>query len=203
MPKQKRKQAESDRKNSADDRGQLLRVFRKSYGVALKEITKLTGLSQPMLTRFETGTRKLSADAWGRVESAITRIREKKEAARTAELAKAQQTAAKLGGPFQNLFGVFADPQSPEGKEYLQKLGEATSWLAEEERKEAERWVQAELGSSATGEALSREWNEHIATSMHPQLLEYAKKVTQERDALKARVAELEQELRSLKEPKQ
>ena len=172
----------------------LLKKFRKDFDISLAELAKEAKLSEAMLSRFEAGNRKLSPEAWTRVRSTIQRLLAEDEARRKTERAKAEQTAEKLGVPFTGLFGV--DPQSPESR---RRLEEAALWLAKSEgltlseslRREAERLAQAKLGSSATGEALREELTEHLIQ----QALEYAEKVTRERDQLKARVAELEQEL--------
>ena len=84
MPTSKRHQTESERKKSADERGRLLREFRKVYDVTLEEMAQRVGLSQPMLTRFETGTRNLSADAWTRLFIAMGEIEKEKGAASKA-----------------------------------------------------------------------------------------------------------------------
>lgn len=87
MTKHKRRQAESGRKKSADERGRLIRDFRKVYDVTLEDMAKRVGLSQPMLTRFETGTRNLSADAWARLLIAMREIgKEKGEAERKRQV---------------------------------------------------------------------------------------------------------------------
>ena len=91
MTKRKKRQADSGRKKSPDDRGRLVRAFRKSYDVTLEEMAKRVGLSQPMLTRFETGTRNLSAGAWASLLVAMSEIEKEKGAERKARFDELQK----------------------------------------------------------------------------------------------------------------
>ena len=48
----------TERGNMADNNN--LRAFRKYYGLSLKDVSAVSGLSAPMLSRVETGHRELS-----------------------------------------------------------------------------------------------------------------------------------------------
>src|SRR6185437_8861500 len=86
-------------------RRKLLRAFRKQYGITLAELGKVAGVSQPMLSQFERDDRDLSAQAWTRVLGAMARLLTEANAKRAAEIAKAGQTAAKLGATGPDIFG--------------------------------------------------------------------------------------------------
>lgn len=111
MPTRKRHQPESERKKSADERGRLLREFRKVYDVTLEDMAQRVGLSQPMLTRFETGTRNLSTDAWTRLFIAMGEIEKEKGAAIKARFDELQKQWLKSLSPnLENPFALFALP---------------------------------------------------------------------------------------------
>jgi transcriptional regulator with XRE-family HTH domain len=103
--------SEKTENTDAKERGELLRRFRKSYGVTLEELAARVQLSQPMLTRFETGSRNLSADAWTRVLVELGKIEKEKN----TERAKASKIAVMLGlGITEILLSPFAGPVARE-----------------------------------------------------------------------------------------
>lgn len=89
---------------SLGQRRKLLRTFRKQFGITLDDLGDLAGLSKAMLSRFEAGKRDLSADAWSHLLEKISELVSEGQgnlrwdpAKRLAGIAKARQTAAKLG----------------------------------------------------------------------------------------------------------
>lgn len=89
---------------SLGQRRKLLRTFRKQFGITLDDLGELAGLSKAMLSRFESGNRDLSADAWSYLLEKISELVSEGRgnltwdpAKRAAGVAKARQTAAKLG----------------------------------------------------------------------------------------------------------
>jgi transcriptional regulator with XRE-family HTH domain len=150
-------------------RRKLLRAFRKQYGITLTEFGKVAGLSNPMLSQFENRARVLSDEAWSRVLAAMSKLLSEDEAKRKRELAKAEQTATKLG-VFGGLFGGQQDAEHL--REYLR---------AQEVWKALETLVRAHLGQTATAEALSEEINLRIVI---PQQRYYVKVIEQERAQL-------------------
>lgn len=89
---------------SLGQRRKLLRTFRKQFGITLDDLGELAGLSKAMLSRFESGKRDLSADAWSHLLEKISELVSEGQgnltwdpARRLAGIAKARQTAARLG----------------------------------------------------------------------------------------------------------
>src|SRR5580704_2046878 len=79
------------------ERRKLLRLFRKQNRMSLSALGELAGLSQPLLSQFENGDRDLSEEAWTRVLDAMEKFLLRANANYKAEIAQAQETAAKLG----------------------------------------------------------------------------------------------------------
>jgi len=78
-------------------RRKLLRKFREQYDITLTEFGKHARLSHPMLSQFERGDRDLSPEAWARVLAAMSSLLAEDNGKRLAEIAEAEETAAKLG----------------------------------------------------------------------------------------------------------
>lgn len=206
----RKSQADSGRKKSADERGRLLRDFRKVYGVTLEEMAKLIGLSQPMLTRFETGTRNLSADAWARLLIAMGKIGKKKGAERKTRFDELQKQWMKnLLTPFSDSSAIEAEQQRivEEDKSSLE-LSKAIAGQLPEFIPEMEKDVLASIlthirknPEKGAREYLALlEWRQKILDLEKKGYALMPKSVEEERDQLKARVAELEQELKAYQE---
>jgi|HubBroStandDraft_6_1064221.scaffolds.fasta_scaffold624439_2 transcriptional regulator with XRE-family HTH domain len=115
------------------ERRKLLRLFRKQNRMSLSALGELAGLSQPMLSQFENGDRDLSEEAWTRVLDAMEKFLLRANANYKAEIAQAQETAAKLGArPYRGF---------KEALEHidLKSLLEHSSKVLEEKKSQAER----------------------------------------------------------------
>lgn len=219
MTKRKKGQVDSGRKKSADDRGRLLRAFRKFYAVTLEQMAEIAGLSQPMLTRFETGTRNISVDAWTRVTDAMRSIAEEKgetatkmlnppvglslwnifkaEEQRTKEYAEAEAAAATLQELQDGIASVLAVAKSKtlrqlKNPKFAKQLLEHYWALIE--------WRQKLLDLEAKGYAMRPKPKsiEEVIFELDAQGFAVIPKSMFEQ--LKARVAELEKELRAYQE---
>lgn len=65
---------------SAKERGKVLRQFRKSVNLSMKEVGDSCGLSESMISLFETGKKDLSEHAFERVQKAIVNALKDREA---------------------------------------------------------------------------------------------------------------------------
>ncbi len=91
------KQAEKTKTIPLRERRKLVREFREQTNLGLTELASIAGLSQPMLSQFENGVRNLSEEAWARVLAAMEKFLLTANENYKAEIAKAEETAAKLG----------------------------------------------------------------------------------------------------------
>src|SRR5271155_956131 len=78
-------------------RRKMVRSFRKHARLNLAKLGELSGLSQPMLSRFESGKRNLSDAAWERLLNAIETFLVNQNEQLNSEIKKAKQAAAKAG----------------------------------------------------------------------------------------------------------
>lgn len=189
------------------DKRKLLRAFRKQYGLTLTELGKVAGVSQPMLSQFERGDRDLSPEAWERVHQAIGNLLREDAERRRAERDKAVETATKLFNVPDGLsFNVFktqeqSDREWADAHAASVRLQEIAPIAEELQRVEEEKLakdpaarrklLQAHIDLRASVDANNRK----IAELDAQGYVMMPKAVEEERDQLKARVAELEQEL--------
>jgi transcriptional regulator with XRE-family HTH domain len=158
-------------KVSLRERRKLLRDFRRQYGITLDDLGKKAELSKAMLSRFEAGNRDLSAEAWTRVLDAMGKLLVEDDAKRKAEIAKAEQTAEKLGA-WPNVGAIFSgDLLGSFGK---QKSEEQPTFTPEQIKVQDDLLI--EMEKSFTKE----------------QVLQGYKVILRERDELKAQVEKLE-----------
>jgi transcriptional regulator with XRE-family HTH domain len=75
------------KKFSHEERRKAIREFRRDLNLSQTEFASLAGIGPSMLSRFENGNRDLSAEAYERVENAITDALAKKKAQRGVPLA--------------------------------------------------------------------------------------------------------------------
>jgi transcriptional regulator with XRE-family HTH domain len=208
MTKRKKRQPDSGRKKSADERGPLLRGFRKVYDVTLDEMAKLVGLSQPMLTRFETGTRNISTDAWARLLIAMDKIEKERGA----------ETKARFEELNKKWFETFIpDANNPLAFFELPTIEAEICRIADKDqsRQQMKKAIAVQLPGviavteeaaladirRSPGQFLQRhlalaEWCQKILALEAQGYVLMPKAVEEERDQLKVRVAELEQELK-------
>jgi transcriptional regulator with XRE-family HTH domain len=205
----------------------LLRKFREQYGITLVELGKLAGISQPMLSQFESGDRNLSPDAWADVLIAIGKLLEEYEAKRNEQFLKAKETAAKLtNSPLPSfippLMAEALLSPTPETQEQIETRAEFFSeveqvandiaaGLATLDPHEWDRYKallaeppnadNAEKFRQALSEALVaiERTNAAIADLHQKGYVILPASVEQERDQLRQRVAALEAEIRDLK----
>lgn len=162
-------------------RRKLLRTFRKQYGITLDELGDLTDLSKSMLSLFDNGERDLSSEAWTRVLTAMSNLIADDNAKRLAEIAKAKETATKLGA-----FGVPGD--------VLEHLLKSDEQFAKEQAEiDAER-IRLEEQGKLSDQILSEQKDNALA-----YILANPETVLQMYVEKDRRIAELEEELRALK----
>jgi transcriptional regulator with XRE-family HTH domain len=106
-----------DKKLPLRERRRLVRAFRKQTHLTLVELAELVGLSHAMLSQFENGKVNLSEASWVRLYEAMGEFLRTAKENYQAEIAKAEETAAKLG-----VSGLLRAQTEPELDDILSRM---------------------------------------------------------------------------------
>lgn len=196
--------AEKTKTISVREQRKLLRTLREQSGISLDALGERAKLSKAMLSRFETGTRELSAEALTRVLTAMSELLAEDDARRKQEREKAVQTTVAL---FTGVLGVPVTPSlaelftpgpevEKEAARIAKSVDEVDNLIAVEKSKALRQIKNPKFAK----QLLEHYW---ALIEFHQKILDLEargyvampKAVEEERDQLKARVAELEQEL--------
>jgi transcriptional regulator with XRE-family HTH domain len=100
---------------SLKERREALRRFRKQARLSLKALGAMANVSESMLSKFESGDRDLSPDAFARVQEAITDVLSEKRATEKLAALRTAPAVKRLGVPLSSIGQVLSVPgPSPE-----------------------------------------------------------------------------------------